>query len=343
VIKTHYINETHIWDYDTSHAFDMYFKDCKICVLDIETTGLSPGRSHFVIGSLLSLEDGEARLLQYFAESVDEEKKLLTEYVTEAAKYDVLLTYNGKHFDIPFLLSRADKLELDVFDMPYNLDLYLVLNGHSSLRKLLPNLKQKTVENFMGLWPYRTDTISGAESAMLYHQYLYLKENFEDTVECMNVMLLHNKDDVLQLGKLLPILEKTDFHKAMHRMGFPVIFGDQKLFVKNIVFEKNELKVSGTQTGAPIEYVSYGNDMSGCLIRFEQKRQTFEISVPLLKKSGLTIMDLRKLPIDVCEQFLKFPNFESEYLVFRSHNDIKYMEVNFFIKTFLLKVLEVIS
>ncbi|MCL2816734.1 MAG: ribonuclease H-like domain-containing protein, partial [Oscillospiraceae bacterium] len=138
----HYIQETHIWDNYTSNAFDMYFQDCKICVLDIETTGLSPGRSHFILGGLLSLEEGEARLSQFFAESLSEEKQLLAEYVSEAEKYDVLLTYNGKHFDIPFLLSRADQLELDIFAMPYNLDLYLVLNGHSSLRKLLPNLKQ---------------------------------------------------------------------------------------------------------------------------------------------------------------------------------------------------------
>jgi len=325
----------------------MYFDGCKICVLDIETTGLSAGGSHFVLGSLLALEeDDEARLSQYFAESLSEEKQLLAEYIEEAAKYDVLLTYNGKHFDIPFLLSRSDKLELDIFDMPYNLDLYLVLNGHSSLRKFLPNLKQKTVEDFMGLWPYRTDKISGAQSAMLYHQYLYLKENGEDIEyikECMELMLLHNKDDVLQLGKLLPVLEKTNFHKAMYSLGFPVISGEQKLFVKSIRFEKNELKVSGAQLSRPIGYISYASDMTGCMIQFEKTRRTFEVSFPVLKKSDLTIIDLLNFPAELSGHFLKFPNFESGYLVFKSNNDIKYMEVNYFIKTFLLNLLKDIS
>ena len=341
-----YVDETHIMDKYSSKAFDMYFGGCKICVLDIETTGLAPGSSHFVLGSLLSFEENdEVRLRQYFAEDIYEEKQLLAEYAEEAKKYDVLLTYNGRHFDTPFLLSRADKLELDIFDMPYNLDLYLVLNGHSSLRKLLPNLKQKTVEDFMGLWYCRSDKISGAESARLYMEYLYLKEIYEDAGRCVELMLLHNRDDVLQLGKLLPVIEKTDFHKAMYALGFPVIANGRKLFVEKIRFDGNCLKAAGTQAAgqngsSPVDFISYGDGMSGCAAQFEKNHSAFEISFPIIKKSGLAIMDLQNLPFDICGELSGFPNFESGYLVLKNKDDVKYAEANCFIKAYLLKMLE---
>ena len=334
-------SDEHILDNYTFGIFDMYFGNHKICVLDIETTGLSPERSHFILGGLLSFEgNNKARFTQYFAESLSEEKEILERYLEEVGSHDVVVTYNGRNFDIPFLLTRAKKMEINVDNHPYNLDLYLVLNGHSSLRKLLPNLKQKTVESFMGLWAFRTDKISGAESVTLYHEYLLKKEKNEDTSAHRDLLLLHNQDDVLQLSKLFPVLEKTDFHKAMYTLGFPVISGNKKLFVQNITFEKKYIKVSGVQTSLPVDFVSYGTGNDDCKIFFSKKSQTFEFFCPIFQKNDFVILDLLKLPVDLQNVFDEFPNFESGYLVFMSHNDIKYREVNFFIKNFLLKVLE---
>jgi len=331
----------HVWDTYSSNIFDMYFEKYKICVLDIETTGLSPERSHFILGGLLSFEsDGKAQFSQYFAEDLSEEKEILVRYLQEVMAHDIVVTYNGRNFDIPFLLTRAKKTGIKVEHIPYNLDLYLVLNGHSPLRKLLPNLKQKTVENFMGLWTSRSDRISGAESVTLYHEFLFKKSKNEDTTEHKELLLLHNKDDVLQLSKLFPILEKTDFHKAMYSLGFPVISGSKKLFVQNITFEKSYLKVSGIQASEPVDFVSYGIGTDDCKIFFNKTAQTFEIFCPLFRKNAFVILDLLKLPVDLQNIFEKFPNFESGYLVFMSQNDIKYRDINFFIKNFLQRVLE---
>ena len=341
IIFMYYRNSEHTLDNYTFGIFDMYFKNYKICVLDIETTGLSPERSHFILGGLLSLEsNGNAQFSQYFAESLSEEKEILIKYLKEVATHDIVVTYNGRNFDIPFLLTRAKKMGIEVENIPYNLDLYLVLNGHSPLRKLLPNLKQKTIENFMGLWAFRSDRISGAESVTLYNEYLVKKRKNEDTAEHQDLLLLHNQDDVLQLSKLFPVLEKTDFHKAMYTLGFPVISGDKKLFVQNITFEKNYLKVSGTQATQPVDFVSYGNDIDACKIFFNKSTKAFEIFCPIFTKNAFVILDLLKLPMDLQNVFEESPNFESGYLVFMSHNDIKYRDVNYFIKNFLLKVLE---
>jgi len=341
VIDTHCIDETYVWEKYASKAFDMYFGGCSICVLDIETTGLSPSGSYFVLGGLLAIgEGGEARLKQYFAEDIQEETALLKKYIEEASEFDVILTYNGKYFDVPFLLSRAGKKELDIFDMPHNLDLYMVLNGYSTLRKFLPNLKQKTVEDFMGLWPYRSDKISGADSANLYREYLYRKETYQDTKDCIELMLLHNRDDVLQLGKLLPVLEKVDFHKAMYALGFPVISGNKKLSVKSIKLDKNYLKITGFQKSAPIDFISYGSESGDCYIRFEKKQSDFELLIPVFSKAGAAVIDLLTLPVDINDELSSFPNFESGYLIIKNKDDIMHLEVNCFIKNYLLKTLK---
>ncbi|MCL1981756.1 MAG: ribonuclease H-like domain-containing protein [Clostridiales bacterium] len=324
-----------------SKAFDLYFSGCTLCVLDIETTGLAPETSHFVLGSLIEIKaGGEAHLKQYFAEGIAEERQLLAEYMGEASGYDVLLTYNGRRFDVPFLASRACGLDLDCPDMPYNFDLYQVLNGYTALRKLLPNLQQKTVEDFMGLWPYRKDTITGRESAMLYQKYLYLKEIYEDPAECMALMLLHNKDDVLQLSKLLPVLEKADLHKAMHNLGIPIASNGASLTAEKIRLEKNCLSVSGKQVKKPMDLVSYGQGGGDCTIRFEKKRSAFEVSFPLQKKSGLAIIDLRELPFDVCGSMEGSPGCDSGYLVASDSHGVNYRDVNSFIKAFLTNILQ---
>ena len=328
VIKTYYINETHVLERYCSKTFELYFKDSSICVLDIETTGISPETSHFVLGSLLSFDEGgKALLRQYFAEGLSEEKALLVEYMEDAARFDVVLTYNGKGFDMPYLFSRMKKLGLDIDAAPYNLDLYLVLNGYSPLRKFLPNLRQKTVEDFMGFWHLRKDKISGSQMPALYPKY-------------RDLMLLHNSDDVLQLGRLLPVLEKVDFHRAMHVLGFPVITGTNKVHVKRIKLEGNSLNVSGIQTSCPVGFAHYGDAGGDCYIRFVRSPSTFEISFPLIKKSHAMVVDLLKLPFDMDGELSSLPNYESGYLILKDGGDTNYHDINMLVKTFLVKILD---
>ena len=135
----------------SSKVLDFYIgniPDKKIGVLDIETTGFSPQTCNFILGGLLIYKKDGVLVKQYFAESIDEEAAALKAFLDDVAQLDLIITYNGKHFDIKFLQTRMAELGiLRDYQFPFNLDIYLVLNGHSSLRKVLPNLKQKTVEN----------------------------------------------------------------------------------------------------------------------------------------------------------------------------------------------------
>jgi len=325
-----------------SSAFDFYFNDMKIGVLDIETTGLDPSRNKFVLGGLFDLQS--KTMHQFFAESRNEEKQTLEAFYKLLSGFDMVITYNGKHFDMPFIARRMRKHGVDAL-LPYNLDLYLVVNGHSPIKKFVPNLKQKTVENYMGLWQSREDEISGAESVELYNKY----EKSQDP-ELEKKILLHNSDDVLQLTRLMKVLSKCDMHKAMYHLGFPVKGSDTgadpcMLIVDKIKTEKNSLFISGRQPAyqsgsescrslSGIDYMGFSYGDWPVESRFESRNMSFSMQLPVIRESGLCIIDLEAAGID-CKEFEKYPSYSSGFLVLEDHNDRNFMETNHFVKAFI--------
>ena len=306
----------------SSALLDFYFKNMDIGVLDIETTGLNPARNKFVLGGLFNLRD--KTLHQVFAESRSEEEKALNEFAAEVSKLDMVVTYNGKHFDMPFIAKRLNAHRLQPVS-PYNLDIYLVLNGHSPLKKFVPNLKQKTVENYMGLWQTRADEISGGESVQLYNEY---EKTGDAGLE--RKILLHNSDDVLQLTRLLRVVSKADFHKAMFHLGFPA----GPLTVEKIKLEGDSMTVSGVQRAINIDYMGFFVEDYPVETRFNSKTADFCIKFPIIRDSGLAIADIDAAGL--CRSdFEVYPSYSSGFLVLEEHNNRNFMEINHFVKNFI--------
>lgn len=336
----------------TSNVLDFYFSGMKIGVLDIETTGLDPSRNKFILGGLFDLQDGIMH--QFFAENRSEEKQALEEFYELLSGFDMVITYNGKHFDMPFIARRmkahgigpdADHSIDAAALLPYDLDLYLVINGHSPIKKFVPNLKQKTIENYMGLWQSRDDEISGAESVELYNKY----EKTGDA-ELESKILLHNSDDVLQLTRLIKVLSKCDIHRAMYHLGFPIKIDDAgsgigMLIIDKIKTEKSSLFISGRQlphrSGSTsysefsgIDYMGFSYGEWPAESRFESRNMSFSMQLPVLRESGLCIIDLDAAGLDR-ESFEKYPSSSSGFLVLEDHNDRNFMETNHFVKAFI--------
>jgi len=340
VIISHYIKEYCPDELYSSKAFDFYFKGLNVGVLDIETTGLSPDHSAFILGGLLCYK--EKTFEQFFVENFSEEKQVLKNFIERIKNLDVILTYNGQSFDMPFIIRRAEKLGIDIeFKLPYNLDLYLVLNAHSHLRKILPDLKQKTIENFMGFWTDRTDEISGKESIDLFYSYL---KNHDYQIR--DIILLHNRDDVYQLSKLLPIIEKADFHKAMHCMGFIVkpssalIDTGNLLKISKIFITGKELSAIGNQGNMAMDYSSFGGSKSNFNLNFNKAKGSFQFSIPLQTINGNIFLDTR-IFLNTFQELEKYPFFEEDFLILKVGNQINYLETNHFIKLFLNSLGEV--
>lgn len=315
---TTHLNE----DIYSDSILDFYFKNMSIGVLDIETTGLNPSRNKFVLGGLLDIQ--KKTMHQVFAENRGEEAAALERFVALAADFDMVVTYNGRHFDMPFISKRSKVFGIKDIE-PYNLDLYLMVNGHSPIKKFLPNLKQKTVESYMGLWQSRTDEISGAESVELYNSY---EKSADPQLE--KKILLHNSDDVLQLARLMKVVGKCDFHKAMFHLGFPV----DSLTVKKINIERDFMTVSGIQRTSHTEYRGFSLGDYPVEASFSRRSSDFYIKIPVIRDSGLVIADLEAAGLNP-EEFHIYPSCSSGFLVLEDHNKKNFMEINHFIKSFI--------
>src|SRR5437667_88389 len=82
----------------------------KIVILDIETTSLE-GDAGVLVGVGLMSDAGRGEYLE--ARRTNEEKALLSKLSKRLESFDVLVTWNGRSFDIPFLTTRLMKHGLD--------------------------------------------------------------------------------------------------------------------------------------------------------------------------------------------------------------------------------------
>ncbi|HEV2120753.1 MAG TPA: ribonuclease H-like domain-containing protein [Candidatus Bathyarchaeia archaeon] len=82
----------------------------KIVILDIETTSLEADAGVLVGAGLMS-DTGRGEYLE--ARRTRDEKLLLTKLSKRLESYDVMVTWNGRSFDIPFLTTRLMRHGLD--------------------------------------------------------------------------------------------------------------------------------------------------------------------------------------------------------------------------------------
>lgn len=171
--------------------------------LDIETTGLSPTTSMlYLIGVLYYNADSNVfECIQWFNETgtVGEEKELLNDFFTFVANYRTLIHYNGDGFDIPYLTACAKQHRIPN-TLSY-LDSFDIYKKIRPLKKLLnlPQLKQKSIEQFLQI--DRKDTKDGGELIAVYKEYTQKKEE-----HLLELLLLHNADDIKGMLFILPIL-----------------------------------------------------------------------------------------------------------------------------------------
>ncbi|MDO5134238.1 MAG: ribonuclease H-like domain-containing protein [Eubacteriales bacterium] len=328
------------WDQELypSALWDFYFDGLRAGVLDIETTGLDPSRNKIILVGIYDVHVHNHK--QVLAESRAEEPLALGEYMDVLADLDLLITYNGKHFDVPFTDTRLKKhpetASLSCSYL-YDFDLYQVLSRYSPIRKLVPNMRQKTVENYMGLWDARADEISGAESVELYNQY---EATADPDAEAR--ILLHNNDDIRQLTRLTKAITKSDLHKAMFHIGFPVKRGPAMVTVTGIHLRSDRLDFNGEQNRMPVVYMGF--DYNGWPVSSRFTGQSFEVSVPVIRQSGLTVIDLQAAGLTDRNttdlRFEDYPGCAGGFLVIEDETGIKYRETNHFIKEFTKKIME---
>jgi len=324
-------NVAEIQPYD-SKIYQEYFGDLAICVIDIETTGLHPNFAKVILGGLLTPEHKQAKVVQYFADERNDEAALLKEYGNALASSDVLITYNGHRFDLPFLKHRFRRHGLDLdLDTVQSFDLYRALHYYSKMREILPDLKQKSIEAFLGLSPLREDEISGGESVDLYNEYMRSR-----STSALEKVLLHNRDDLVQLASIIRVLDKLDLHKILFYEGFTIASPDKKIHIKEISLGSGSLVVTAKTRNVDLDYYSFE---TGYQAIHKAKERELTLSVPYEKRHGASFIDLESIGADFTP-LEKYPSYESGFLILEEKGIINYAEINKAVKIILGEILK---
>ena len=112
----------------------------KIAAFDIETTDLKAGIGHMLCASICPIVDnksGRSKPYSYWLAEEDFkidstiDKDLAYNIREELNKYNCIVTWNGKMFDVPFLNARLMKHGLDPFHPQFHLDAMYYAGGIS--------------------------------------------------------------------------------------------------------------------------------------------------------------------------------------------------------------------
>lgn len=323
-----------------SKAFDLYFGDQKLAVFDIETTGLYSARNRIMLTGILEVRPGLLHSTQFFAETPEEECEVLESTLDVLSRYDTILTYNGRRFDIPFFKKRMtinefhDPEKLWLPDRLYNLDLFQIIRTYSGLKDVLPGLSQKDIEQYMGAAHSRTDRIDGSISITQYQKYQFSRDP-----KLKRQILLHNHDDILQLYRILPVIRNCDLHRALFSQGFPA----SDFLVKKISVTQGSLRVHCSCRTSQQDYCAFVSQDSPYAIRLSGAKNILEISFPLEETTGgLKILDIEKIlsglnspKSNVTEALHSLPAFQSGYLIVQKNRNVQYAGINLFLKSFL--------
>lgn len=182
---------------------------------DIETTGLSADVSSVYLIGCCFYENNCWNLIQWFADDYISEKTLLKEFIQFSSRYRVIVHFNGSGFDIPYLEKKMKHHQIAFcFSDFLSIDLYKKIKPYKTLLHL-PNVKQKSVENFIGI--HREDEYSGGELIEVYTQYMKSKfARTKDLNPLLHKLLLHNAEDVSNLILLSSVLSYSALFESRH-------------------------------------------------------------------------------------------------------------------------------
>jgi len=168
----------------------------RLLYLDTETTGLAGGTGTypFLVGAGF-FEGGSFVVQQYFMRDLDEEPALLSALYALLPRFQGLVTYNGRAFDLTLLETRFVLARRTWPAVPWHLD--LLPAARRLWASYLSDCRLITVEaHALGL--RREDDLPGSLIPALYFQYLRLRHP-----DALPKLFAHNRQDLLSLVALV--------------------------------------------------------------------------------------------------------------------------------------------
>lgn len=169
-------------------------RSAELLFFDLETTGLGSSEQvyPFLIGAAGQQASGTA-LHTWFADTPAGEEEILSQFVA-LAKDRVLVSFNGRSFDLPLVIRRCEK-----YGIRHNLAQALHIDLFHTIRRIFPEKPARLADAETRLLNFsRANDISGAAVAQAYFEYLRFGKS-----ELRTAILRHNESDVLSLVSLL--------------------------------------------------------------------------------------------------------------------------------------------
>ena len=164
-----------------------------VLLLDLETAGLA-GNPVFLAG-LMTVHSGRIHLRQLLARHYLEEPALVAAVAQTVREHPLLVTYNGKAFDVPMLLDRACRHRIPFAQPRAHLD--LLHHARRAYRGRAPNMKLTTLE-WLICERRRYGDVPGREIPGLFHRFAR-----DGDPTAMAAVLHHNALDLVTLAELL--------------------------------------------------------------------------------------------------------------------------------------------
>ncbi len=237
--------------------YDFPQKKEELLFFDIETTGLSPKTSSiYLIGVLFyDPEEGCFKELQWFAERNKDEKEVLVSFLEFLEHYAYLYHFNGRTFDIPYVLEKCSRHAISLsrhvkeilLDDTGMLSIDILLHVKKLKRFLsLGKCSQKALEQFLGI--FRKDTFSGGDLIPVYAEYTRMRLLEPENAGALEqTLLLHNFEDVEMMLSVCSLLqyetlfcENAPFFEEASLQNMKITLSQEAFFPDGTTEEKNQ-------------------------------------------------------------------------------------------------------
>ncbi len=163
-----------------------------VTYLDIESCGFC-GNAIFLIGWCF-FDGSDLIVEQALARDYAEEAAILSAVSDRLAQTQVLVTYNGKTFDLPSIRERAVIHRQQIPSPPTHLD--ILAEVRRRWKQSLPNCQLQTLEHFLCHRP-RSGDIPGSAIPQAYH-------DFVKTLDARKIKTIihHNFLDIITLAEI---------------------------------------------------------------------------------------------------------------------------------------------
>jgi hypothetical protein len=312
------------------------FKDLSFAIFDIETTGLSAEYNQVILAGILYVQGEHIVIEQFFCHHRREERNLLEAFVARIKAFDILISYNGDSFDIPFLNKRFKKHRMPTEIASHkSFDILKFVRKKKDLLRL-QDCKLKSVEQSLNI--FRTDTISGKESVELYQKYeRFPKESMKRKI------LLHNYDDLYYFSKCLSILDQVDLDEFLVSAPFLMqIKEDQICYVDKWLIKGTTLTCFGfyPSTSSDNDHLRYE---LGYKFIYHHRNHSFELQIPMIKGTLLSgesclYINTNDFPFPYESPYIE-RNIPNHLIVFKIGKEEQSKEINGFLSTLLKHIL----